>query len=113
MNVGQLVREQHSGKGVHIVGFGSYSGTVVAASQWEGQMKIMNVPAGLKGSWEAMMHSIEPLNKILFMDGLRDISRFNQPIGHRAIRGGVQSRPGAGELCTFHYDRTLRCLYLH
>jgi erythromycin esterase len=93
VNVGQLVREQHSQSGVYIVGFGSYSGTVLAASQWEGQMETMQVPAGRKGSWEAMLHSIEPLNKIVFMDELRDISLFKQPIGHRAI--GVVYDPGS------------------
>lgn len=93
VNVGQLVREQHSDQGVYIVGFGSYAGTVVAASRWEGQMQVMQVPQAIPGSWEALLHSLEPTNLIVFMDELRGNSKFTKPIGHRAI--GVVYNPAS------------------
>ena len=93
VNVGQLVREQHNDQGVYIVGFGSYKGTVVAASRWEGQMQVMNVPEAKAGSWEALLHSIAPENKIIFLDELKDNSNFKRPIGHRAI--GVVYNPNS------------------
>lgn len=85
VNVGQLAREQHTDEGVYVVGFGSYEGTVIAASQWEGQMQVMEVPAARSGSWEAFLHGIEPANKIVFLEELKGKSSFTSPIGHRAI----------------------------
>ncbi len=93
VNVGQLAREQHSEKGVYVVGFGSYEGTVIAASLWEGEMEVMEMPEAMKGSWEAFLHDIEPANKIIFLEELRGKSPFNKPIGHRAI--GVAYNPGS------------------
>lgn len=93
VNVGQLAREQHNDQGVYIVGFGTYSGTVIAASKWEGKMQTMQVPAARPNSWEALMHAIAPADKIVFMDELEEVSRFNQPMGNRAI--GVVYNPAS------------------
>jgi erythromycin esterase-like protein len=93
VNVGQLVREQHEGEGVYIIGFGSYSGEVIASSQWEGAVRTMNVPNAIRGSWENRLHDSEPANKIVFLETLKNNSQFSTPIGHRAI--GVVYNPSA------------------
>lgn len=36
VNIGSLTREQHKDKGVVLVGFGSYSGSVIAGREWGG-----------------------------------------------------------------------------
>ena len=95
VNVGQLVREEHGEEGVYIVGFGSYSGTVMAASSWGVERKVMNVPNARPGSWEALLHAEDPADKIIFLEELEDKAPFNEVLGHRAI--GVVYNPNAEE----------------
>ncbi|WP_224996439.1 erythromycin esterase family protein [Cesiribacter sp. SM1] len=91
VNVGQLVREQHSEEEVYIVGFGSYQGTVLAAPRWGAAVQTMQVPAARANSWEAIMHSMAPSDKILLLEELRENSAFMSERGHRAI--GVVYNP--------------------
>ena len=91
VNVGQLVREQHAAEGVHIVGFGSYAGTVIAANNWGGAIRTMSVPKAPAGSWEAILHEINPANKIIDLREWRTNAGLTQIRGHRAI--GVQYNP--------------------
>lgn len=93
VNVGQLVREQHHEEGVYIVGFGSYSGNVIAANRWEASMQEMRVPEARTGSWEALLHSIEPLDKIVLVNKLQENDFLKNALGHRAI--GVVYNPGS------------------
>ncbi len=60
VNVGQLVRERHMGKGVVLVGFGSHSGTVIAADAWGDVPRIMDVPPAHPGSLEDLLHQALP-----------------------------------------------------
>jgi erythromycin esterase len=94
VNVGQMVREQHGGEGVHIVGFGSYSGSVIASANWGGAITTMSVPKAQPGSWEALLHDITPPNKIINLQEWRQNTELTQNRGHRAI--GVQYN-GANE----------------
>jgi erythromycin esterase-like protein len=55
LNVGQLVRERH-GEQALLVGFTTYTGTVTAASDWEGPAERKNVRHALPGSWEDLLH---------------------------------------------------------
>jgi len=90
VNVGQIIREQNGTENVFIVGFGTYTGTVVASTEWGKDVQIMQVPPAQFGSWESLMHKISPANKyLLFTDQNRD--EFSTTIGHRAI--GVVYRP--------------------
>ena len=88
VNVGQLVREQHAAEGVHIVGFGTYTGSVIASNNWGGAVTKMSVPKAQTGSWEAILHEITPLNKIIDLKPWRNNPKLTQNRGHRAI--GVQ-----------------------
>lgn len=91
VNVGQLVRKEYGQNNVYIVGFGSYSGTVIAAKQWGGNIEAMKVPEAKKGSWEEMLHRKGAQNQILFSNELRNNASLMKSIGHRAI--GVQYNP--------------------
>jgi erythromycin esterase-like protein len=90
-NVGQLVREQHEKIGVYAIGFGSYKGSVVAGREWGDVMRVMNVPEAIPGSWENILHGMNAMNRIVFMnDAVKDeIGR--KKLGHRAI--GVVYHP--------------------
>jgi protein-L-isoaspartate(D-aspartate) O-methyltransferase len=54
-NLGQLAR-QRFGKQAYLVGFGTHTGTVAAASDWEGPMEIMAVRPSHSRSYEHLCH---------------------------------------------------------
>jgi erythromycin esterase-like protein len=55
LNVGQLVRAHH-GEDVVLVGFTTYTGTVTAASEWDGPAHRKQVRPALAGSYERLFH---------------------------------------------------------
>jgi erythromycin esterase-like protein len=55
LNVGQLVRECHGREAV-LVGFSTYTGTVTAASDWDGPAERKRVRPALRDSYEALFH---------------------------------------------------------
>jgi hypothetical protein len=57
LNVGQLARERHGGDAVSVV-FSTYTGTVTAASEWDGMAERKRVRPGLPGSYEELFHSV-------------------------------------------------------
>ncbi|MGZ4248419.1 MAG: erythromycin esterase family protein [Solirubrobacteraceae bacterium] len=59
LNVGQLIRERHSGAAL-LVGFTTYTGTVTAASDWDGPAERKHVRPALPGSWEELFHEQGP-----------------------------------------------------
>jgi erythromycin esterase len=91
-NIGELARMQHRDKGVVLVGFGSYQGTVMAGSSWGAPMQAMQMPDARKGSWEYLLHKVDDENKLLLMDDFADNDMImDNHIGHRAI--GVVYNP--------------------
>jgi erythromycin esterase-like protein len=92
INVGQLVREQHEKDGVFLIGFGSYSGSVLAGSNWGAKMQKMRVPEAIHNSIEYKLHQQDPKNKLIIFDEdpkIKDV--FAKKTGHRAI--GVVYHP--------------------
>ena len=85
VNVGQLARESFGAGNVFIVGFGSYGGSVIAASGWGAQMQEMPVPNAQPGSWEALLHNQDAANKIILSRELKAANLMKDRIGHRAI----------------------------
>jgi erythromycin esterase-like protein len=55
LNVGQLVREAYGADAV-LVGFTTYTGTVTAASEWDGPAHRKHVRPALAGSYERLFH---------------------------------------------------------
>jgi erythromycin esterase len=92
VNVGQLVREQHQGEGVILVGFGSHRGSVIAGKAWNAPMERMPVPKAREGSWEDIMHRAGAVDKLLLLPDVRDNEALLESRGHRAI--GVVYHPG-------------------
>lgn len=56
VNVGQLCKETFGDRALSI-GMGTFTGTVAAATRWDGDMKVMKVQPGLPDSCEELMHS--------------------------------------------------------
>lgn len=91
VNVGQLVRKEWGAENVFIVGFGSYSGSVIASEAWAAPMKKMDMPEAVEGSWEQILHQLGSANKLILSKELKEDKHFKRPIGHRAI--GVVYHP--------------------
>jgi len=58
LNVGQLAREEY-GAGAVLVGFTTYTGTVTAASEWDGPAHRKHVRPALAGSYERLFHDVQ------------------------------------------------------
>jgi erythromycin esterase-like protein len=56
-NLGQLMRERH-GDDVVIIGFSTHTGSVTAASDWDGPAELKQVRPSLEGSWERALHEV-------------------------------------------------------
>jgi len=85
-NIGEVARMQHHDKGVVLIGFGSYKGTVTAGRSWGATMKTMQMPEARKGSWEYLLHQAGKENKLLLMDDFAgNDALMENHIGHRAI----------------------------
>lgn len=92
-NLGQLCRKAF-GAQAYLVGFGTHSGTVAAASDWNGPMEVKAVRLALPNSYEQLCHAT---GLARFMLGMRNRSDLCGPTGlarqrlERAI--GVIYRP--------------------
>jgi erythromycin esterase-like protein len=71
LNLGQLVRERY-GNDCLLVGFTTFTGTVTAASDWDGPAERKRVRPALPGSYERLFHET-------------GLSRFLLPLGARAV----------------------------
>jgi erythromycin esterase-like protein/predicted phosphoribosyltransferase len=58
LNVGQLVREHYGARAV-LVGFTTFTGTVTAASEWDGPAHRKSVRPALAGSYERVFHDAQ------------------------------------------------------
>jgi erythromycin esterase-like protein len=55
LNIGQLCR-QHFGAGAALIGFGTHTGTVAAATDWDGDMEVKRVRPSHRDSYERLCH---------------------------------------------------------
>jgi protein-L-isoaspartate(D-aspartate) O-methyltransferase len=105
-NIGQLCRKEFGDK-AYLVGFGTHSGTVAAASDWDGPMEVKKVRPALPNSYEQLCHST---GLARFMLGLRGRGDLCGPNGlgkerlERAI--GVIYRPET-ELASHYFQANL------
>ncbi len=69
LNLGQLLRERH-GKAVYNVGFTTYTGTVIAAKEWDGPGRRHRIRPALPGSYEHLFHEVGVPRFLLRMEDL-------------------------------------------
>jgi erythromycin esterase-like protein len=85
LNLGQLIRQRHSQDAV-LVGFTTYTGTVTAASGWDGPAERKHVRPALRGSYEALFHETGIPNFLLPLSREDDASSLlREPRLERAI----------------------------
>jgi erythromycin esterase-like protein len=93
VNVGQLVRERY-GTAAYAIGFGTYVGSVTAATEWGGPPQRMDVPPARAGSTDNDMHAVGEERFYLLLRDLEaqgEAEPFHAWYGQRAI--GVVYRP--------------------
>ena len=91
INLGQLIRQRHDGD-VWNVGFTTYTGTVMAADEWDAPAKIKRVRPALPESYENVMHESGLNNFLLNIRTNAELRRYlTSPLLERAI--GVIYRP--------------------
>jgi len=86
LNVGQLVRERYAADAV-LVGFTTHTGTVTAASEWDGDARRKQVRPSLAGSYERLFHDVAiprfmlPLRDDAYLADALDRPRLERAIG--------------------------------
>ncbi len=105
-NIGELCRKEF-GQQAYLIGFGTHTGTVAAASEWDGPMEIKEVRPSHANSYERLCHAT---GLARFMLGLRGRGDLCGPNGlgkerlERAI--GVIYRPET-ELASHYFQANL------
>ena len=77
-NIGQLVRERHPNESFHI-GFTTYTGTVMATTNWGEPGVVKQVRPALQGSYESLFHNV-------------GLSRFLLPLRNEEFRATMLER---------------------
>lgn len=91
-NIGELMRLEHRDKGVVLVGFGSYKGSVIAGKSWGADMKKMELPEARKQSLEYLFHMAGKHDQLLITEDIMNNDIFMENhISHRAV--GVVYHP--------------------
>ncbi|MHB8920040.1 MAG: protein-L-isoaspartate(D-aspartate) O-methyltransferase [Halothiobacillus sp.] len=105
-NIGQLCREKF-GDEVYTIGFGTHTGTVAAASNWDSPMEVMSVRPSLEGSYERLCHESGVAQFLLPLRGSHRpslVTKLQKPRLERAI--GVIYRPES-ERQSHYFQSTL------
>jgi erythromycin esterase-like protein len=104
LNVGQLVRQRYSSEGAVLVGFTTNTGTVTAASNWDGPAERKRVRPALGESYETMFHETGVQSFMLELRGKEWLSRvLNQNRLERAI--GVIYLPESERISHYFHAR--------
>lgn len=88
VNIGGLAREAYGEDNVSLVGFGSYSGSVIASNAWDGDVFEMPVPASPEGTIESILHNLTSKigsSDYFILFDQNEESVLNDYKGHRAI----------------------------
>jgi protein-L-isoaspartate(D-aspartate) O-methyltransferase len=106
-NLGQLCREHYQDQ-AYLVGFGTHSGQVAAASSWGGAMEVLEIVPSHADSYESLCHDSKVPNFFLPLRASKRhqelIRQLMEPRLERAI--GVIYRP-QNELVSHYFKATL------
>lgn len=103
-NVGQLIREKYA-ENSRLIGFTTYSGTVTAASSWDGPAETKRVRPARSDSYEGLFHAVGiPAFVLPFEPKTRVTGRLREPLLERAI--GVIYLPES-ELASHYFEARL------
>jgi erythromycin esterase-like protein len=92
-NLGQLCRE-HFGRDAALIGFGTHTGTVAAASDWDAPMRVMQVRPSMDGSIERLFHDAGEPRGVMHLRGAEPSLRTELAAERLERFIGVIYRPG-------------------
>ncbi|MCC5015126.1 MULTISPECIES: erythromycin esterase family protein [unclassified Legionella] len=103
VNLGQLVRE-HYDTSSYLLGFSTYTGTVMASSDWDYPAEIKTVLPALEASYEALFHK---LSTSTFFLNLRNKSHLIELLKHARLQRaiGVIYLPESERLSHYYFSR--------
>ena len=102
LNIGQLVKQKY-GEQAFLLGFTTYTGTVVAADEWGGPAKIKQITPALNNSWENLFHNIPTEQfSLFFNEKVKNIFESIPPKLQRAI--GVIYKPETERYSHYFYS---------
>jgi erythromycin esterase-like protein len=100
LNVGQLVRERY-GDDARLIGFTTHTGTVTAASEWDGPAERKQVRPAMPGSYELLFHQWQRGDFYLPLRGNDAAAPLEDPRLERAI--GVIYLPQSERVSHYFY----------
>jgi erythromycin esterase-like protein len=74
LNLGQLMRERF-GKGVFLLGFSTYDGTVIAADRWGGPHRVHTISQARPESYAGLFHAADVGNALLMLPRGSELSQ--------------------------------------
>ena len=105
-NIGHLCKE-HYGHAAYSIGFGTNSGTVAAASDWDGPMLSKSITPALPNSYERLCHETGIKQFLLHLRKPSSDKVFNELLKPRLERAiGVIYRPES-ELQSHYFEAVL------
>lgn len=110
LSLGQLARERYGEKAV-LIGFSTYAGDVIAASDWGGSAERKQVRSALPGSYEAVFHELGRASFLLLPPELyahAPAAVVDEPRLQRAI--GVVYRPRSERTSHYYHVQLARQL---
>jgi len=84
-SVGEILKKEMSNNKVFSIGFGTNKGSVLAGYYWNAPLQKMEVPPARTGSWENILHELNPDDKIILSKELKNNKALNQWIAIRSI----------------------------
>jgi len=105
LNLGQLCRQNY-GRDAALIGFGTHSGTVAAASDWDAPMEVKAVRPSRPGSYEALCHQVG-LERFLFDLRVGQNDALRQALSAQRLERyiGVVYRPETERWSHYSYAR--------
>jgi erythromycin esterase-like protein len=84
-SVGEILRNELGQRQVFATGFGTDKGEVTAGKKWYAPLEKCTLPPAKKGSWENILHEMNPENKILLSKEISNNQQLNQWISFRSV----------------------------
>jgi erythromycin esterase len=84
-NIGELLRKQFGENNVFAIGFGSYTGAIVAGYSWGAPWSKIKIRTAKEGSWEQLLHIDGANNKIILSKDIIHNPRLQTWLEQRSI----------------------------
>src|SRR5690349_3380222 len=84
-NLGELIKRKYGEKEMFSVGFGMYSGEVIAAYKWGDSGHFITLPPAYKGTWEEFLHNAGSGDKLILSEEMQKIIPLNRWYDQRGV----------------------------